>query len=84
MVWAISISLATTLEITIVFSSSGYLDVSVHQVSFLKKDNYSSNNWVAPFGNFRLNGYLHLIETYRSLSRPSSPMRAKASAIRPY
>ena len=34
MVWAISISLATTLEITIVFSSSGYLDVSVHQVSF--------------------------------------------------
>ena len=35
MVWAISISLATTLEITIVFSSSGYLDVSVHQVSFL-------------------------------------------------
>ena len=35
MVWAISISLATTLEITIVFSSSGYLDVSDHQVSFI-------------------------------------------------
>ena len=34
LVWAISISLATTKEITIVFSSSGYLDVSVHQVSF--------------------------------------------------
>ena len=31
-VWALSISLAATLEITVVFSSSGYLDVSVHQV----------------------------------------------------
>ena len=33
MVWAVSISLATTLEITIVFLSSRYLDVSVHEVS---------------------------------------------------
>ena len=31
-VWALPISLATTLGITIVFSSSGYLDVSVHRV----------------------------------------------------
>ena len=31
-VWASSISLATTLEITVVFSSSAYLDVSVQQV----------------------------------------------------
>ena len=31
-VWALSISLATTLEITVVFFSSGYLDVSVHRV----------------------------------------------------
>ena len=35
MVWASSISLATTLEITVVFSSSAYLDVSVQQVSAL-------------------------------------------------
>ena len=34
-VWAPSISLAATLEITVVFSSSGYLDVSVHRVPFL-------------------------------------------------
>ena len=33
-VWAPSISLAATLEITVVFSSSGYLDVSVHRVPF--------------------------------------------------
>ena len=35
-VWALSISLAATFEITVVFSSSGYLDVSVHRVPFLK------------------------------------------------
>ena len=31
-VWASSISLAATLEITVVFFSSGYLDVSVRRV----------------------------------------------------
>ena len=30
------------------------------------------------------NGYLHLPAAFRSLSRPSSPPRAKASALRPY
>ena len=31
-VWALSVSLAATSKITVVFSSSGYLDVSVHRV----------------------------------------------------
>ena len=31
-VWALPLSLAATLGITLVFSSSGYLDVSVHRV----------------------------------------------------
>ena len=31
-VWALSVSLAATPKITVVFSSSGYLDVSVHRV----------------------------------------------------
>ena len=35
-VWPLSISLAATLEIDVSFSSSGYLDVSVHRVPFLK------------------------------------------------
>ena len=35
LVWALSISLAATLEIDVSFSSSGYLDVSVHRVPFL-------------------------------------------------
>ena len=40
--------------------------------------------WVAPFGNLRITGHLHLPEAYRSLSRPSSPSRAKASACCPF
>ena len=45
--------------------------------------NMSSTYWVIPFGNPRIKGYLHLPGAYRSLSRPSSPPRAKASAMRP-
>ena len=33
-VWALPVSLAATPRITVVFSSSGYLDVSVHRVPF--------------------------------------------------
>ena len=47
------------------------------------KDNYPSGSWVVPFGNPRIKGHLHLPEAYRSLSRPSSPPRAKASTRRP-
>ena len=54
MVWAISISLAATPEITIVFSSYAYLDVSVQRVCPLS-GNTSSMYWVAPFGNVRIN-----------------------------
>ena len=37
LVWALPVSLAATPGITIVFSSSGYLDVSVHRVPFLNR-----------------------------------------------
>ena len=52
-VWAISISLATTQEITIVFFSTAYLDVSVRQVGHY----WSINRRVSPFGNLRIEGY---------------------------
>ena len=81
-VWAISISLATTPEITFVFSSCAYLDVSVQRVCPLA-GNISSIYWVAPFGNQRIKNYLHLPVAYRSLSRPSSPLRAKAFPVCP-
>ena len=74
-VWANSRSLAATDEITFVFSSSGYLDVSVPRVRLLA-DNISSICWVAPFGNLRIKSYVPIPATYRSLSRPSSPLRA--------
>ena len=38
---------------------------------------------VAPFGYPRIKGYLLLHAAFRSLSRPSSPPRAKASSMRP-
>ena len=40
-------------------------------------------NQVTPFGDLRVPGCLHLPEAYRSLPRPSSPSRAKASTICP-
>ena len=46
--------------------------------------NDSSSHWVPPFGNLRVKGYLHLTGAYRSLSRPSSPLRAQASPVRSY
>ena len=70
MVWPLSISLAATLEIDVSFSSSGYLDVSVHRVS--------------PFRYLRLNGYLLLPAAFRSLSRLSSALSAKASTLRSF
>ena len=83
-VWAIPRSLATTCRITIVFSSSGYLDVSVHRVSPpTSRGTTPSTWWVFPFGHLRITSYLPIPAAYRSLSRPSSPLRAKASPIRP-
>jgi hypothetical protein len=40
--------------------------------------------WVVPFGNLRITSYVPIPAAYRSLSRPSSPLRAKAFPIRPY
>ena len=38
---------------------------------------------VSPFGHPRVEACLRLTEAYRSLPRPSSPSRAKASTVRP-
>ena len=45
-------------------------------------DDWSSTSRVSPFGNSRIKACLQLPMTYRSLSRPSSPVHAKASSIR--
>ena len=83
-VWAPPLSLATTRGITIVFSSSAYLDVSVQRVRLPLRDVWPSTRRVAPFGNPGISVYLQLRPAYRSLSRPSSPPGALASPVRPY
>ena len=85
----LSISLAATLEIDFSFFSSGYLDVSVHRVPFSYTiysymDDRSSSCRVSPFRNLRVVGYLLLTAAYRSLSRLSSALSAKASTLRSY
>ena len=40
--------------------------------------------WVSPFRNLRIMGYLLLPEAFRSLSRLSSALSAKASALRSF
>ena len=70
-----------------VFFSSGYLDVSILRVSLsdlaIRVPPYDRRR-VAPFGNLRVKACLRLSEAYRSLPRPSSPPRAKSSAISPW
>ena len=42
-----------------------------------------SAGWVSPFGHLRVRACLRLSGAFRSLPRPSSPVGAKASAVRP-
>ena len=84
MVWALPRSLATTQGITVCFLFLPLLRCFSSRRSPRLYGSTSSMYWVAPFGNLRINGHLHLPEAYRSLSRPSSPSRAKASACCPF
>ena len=85
MVWALPRSLATTNGIIIYFLFLRVLRCFSSPRSPLQlADNRSATCWVVPFGNPRINGYLLLNAAYRSLSRPSSPPRAKASTVCPY
>ena len=88
-VWPLPRSLATTSGISVDFSSSPYLDVSVQAVPHVHLFDsmhvtWILSMWVAPFGNLRINGYLLLPAAYRSLSRPSSAPDAKAFPLRSY
>ena len=87
MVWALPLSLAATYGIDLSFSSSGYLDVSVHRVPFHTLWIYVWMTGVLPAGFPHSdicgsNGYLLLTAAFRSLSRLSSALSAKASTLR--
>ena len=47
-------------------------------------DDTSSSYRVSPFRHLRIKDYLHLPAAFRSLSRLSSALSAKASTLRPY
>ena len=85
--WALPRSLAATCGIVITFSSSGYLDVSVHRVPSVWLWIYHTvtgcASRVPPFRHLRINAYVQLPAAFRSLSRLSSALSAKASALRP-
>ena len=88
-VWPLPRSLATTSGISVDFSSSPYLDVSVQAVPHVHLFDsmhvtWILSMWVAPFGNPRISGYLLLPVAYRSLSRPSSAPDAKAFPLRSF
>ena len=61
------------------FSSPGSLRTPMDSLM----DDCSPYSRVSPFRDLRIKGYLLLPEAYRSLSRLSSALSAKASALRP-
>ena len=89
LVWALPVSLAATSGITCCFlflrllrcfSSPG----SLPYVMDWRMDDWSLSSRVSPFRYLRITGYLLLPEAFRSLSRLSSALSAKASALCPY
>ena len=88
-VWPLPRSLATTYGISVDFSSSPYLDVSVQAVPLIRlwiqrMIHRHDSVWIAPFGNPRISACLQLPVAYRRSLRPSSAPSAKASALRPF
>ena len=88
-VWALPISLAATLGIDVSFSSSGYLDVSVHRVPFVTLCIHVTmtalnDRRVSPFRYPWINACLQLPMAFRSLPRLSSALGTKASTLRSY
>ena len=75
-VWALPRSLATTRGIISLFSlPRGTKMFQFPRLALpLGGSEYPSDIQVVPFGNLRINGYLHLPAAFRSLSRPSSPL----------
>ena len=86
-VWPLPRSLATTSGISVDFSSSPYLDVSVQAVPLIylciqyMMTGHDSGR-IAPFGYLWINACLRLPIAYRSLLRPSSAPSAKAFPLR--
>ena len=88
-VWALPVSLAATSGIDVSFFSSGYLDVSVRRVPLHALWIHAWMHGVrpvrvSPFRHLRIDGHVPLPAAFRSLSRLSSALSAKASALCPF
>ena len=88
-VWPLPRSLAATCGISVDFSSSGYLDVSVPRVPrvtlWIHVTLHDYSSWGFPHSDIHgSNTYLQFPVAYRSLSRPSSAPDAKAFALCSY
>ena len=88
-VWPLAISLAATLanrcfflflRLLRCFSSPG----SLPYVMDWRTDDWSPSSRVSPFRYLRIKDYLHLPAAFRSLSRLSSALSAKASTLRSF
>ena len=87
LVWPLSRSLATTRKISVDFSSSPYLDVSVQAVPLIYlwiqyMMTVHNHCRIPPFGILRIDVCLRLPVAYRCLPRPSSAPNAKAFSLR--
>src|SRR3569623_263363 len=80
-------SLATTMGISVDFFSCSYLDVSVHCVRSTYPMYSGKSDLAVGFPHSEISGsklYCQLPEAYRRLTRPSSPVIAKASTTCSY
>ena len=85
--WPGPLSLATTHGVSLMsfppatemFQFTGFASLP-----YVFRSSYHSMWWVSPFGDPRIKDYWRLPMAYRSLSRPSSPLSAKASTKCPY
>ena len=80
-VWAPPLSLAATRGITFLFSPPAA--TKMFQFTAFAHLSVSHRCGVPPFGHPRVNGCLRLAGEFRRLSRPSSPLGAWASSVRP-
>ncbi len=80
-VWAPPFSLAATRGITCLFSPPAA--TKMFQFTAFASIAGSPLGGVPPFGHPRVNGCLRLAGEFRRLSRPSSPLGARASSVRP-
>ena len=80
-VWAGPFSLAATRGVTCLFSPPAA--TKMFQFTAFAHLSVSPLGGVPPFGHPRVNGCLRLAGEFRRLSRPSSPLGARASSVRP-